>query len=89
MQNAPGGRVYLLFITGGMVRVRWRNMGFFLGERVYSMRLPSSSTRHAAFLFAVLILAIALWVLCIWLLMMVTVQLLDTLRFIVDLGAMY
>jgi len=53
------------------------------------MRLPSSSTRHAAFLFAVLILAIALWVLCIWLLMMVTVQLLDTLRFIVDLGAMY
>lgn len=53
------------------------------------MKLPSHSTLQLVARVAVLILALALWVLCIWLLMEITTQLLDTLRFIVDLGAMY
>lgn len=64
-------------------------MGFFLGERVKAVKLPRSTTLEMLARVVILILAIALWVLCIWLLMEVTMQLLDTLRFIVDLGAMY
>lgn len=79
----------MLFITGGMVRVRWRLRDFFPGERVKAVKLPSHSTLQLIARVAVLILALALWVLCIWLLMEITTQLLDTLRFIVDLGAMY
>lgn len=52
------------------------------------MRLPSSTTRHAAALFALLLLAIGMWTIVLLLFLELSRQLLDTLRFIVDLGAM-
>jgi hypothetical protein len=46
------------------------------------------ATRHAVALFSLLLLAISVWVIVLLLLLEVSRQLLDTLRFIVELGAM-
>lgn len=79
----------MLFITGGMVRVRWRKWDFGLGERVKRVRTPSKSTLSVAGRVALLLFGIALWLVAILLLLEVTRQLLEVLRFIVELGAVY
>ncbi len=78
----------MLFITGGMVRVRWRKWDFGLGERVYSMRLPPPSTFSAVGRVALLLLGVVMWVICILLLLEITREALDVLRYIVELGSM-
>lgn len=79
----------MLFITGGMVRVRWRKWDFGLGERVKRVRLPAKPTLSIAMRVALLIVGIAMWLVAILLLLEVTRQLLEVLRFIVELGSIY
>jgi len=52
------------------------------------MRLPPPSTFSAVARVALLLLGMGLWVVCILLLLEITRQALDVLRFIVELGSM-
>lgn len=52
------------------------------------MALPRSTTLQLLGRVAILFVAVALWVVCIILLMEITRTLVDTLRFIVELGSM-
>ena len=77
----------MLFITGGMVRVRWRKWDFGLGERVKTVRLPSKSTLSILGRVALLLVGVMFWIIGVLLLLEVTRQLLEVLRFIVELGS--
>lgn len=52
------------------------------------MKLPHHATLQLLGRVAILLLGIMLWIVCIVLLLEITRQLLDTLRFIVQLGSM-
>lgn len=51
-------------------------------------KLLAATTIHSLMLFAFLLLGVALWIVCLFLLWLTTRQLLDTLNYIVDLAQM-
>lgn len=78
-----------MFITSGMVRVWWRNMGNFPRGEGFKMRHLAPDTTLKVWLLAMLLAAIVLWIVCILLMVRITVLLLDTLALIVELAALY
>lgn len=61
--------------------------GIFPRGEGFTVRLFGSTTTHRLGLFALLLLGIFLWIICVVLIMELTKTLIDTLRFIVELGA--